>query len=64
MKLRSFRKTAVGTCLVLLASVSVAIAGTPVPPNDVVPEPSTFLIWAGIAGTGGAVYWWRNHRSR
>jgi hypothetical protein len=63
MKFRFVGKTMAGSCLLLLALASGAIAGVP-PGGSVVPEPSTFLIWAGIVGTGGAVYWWRNHRTR
>jgi len=48
---------AVAMCLLLVATSNVAFAGSPV-----VPEPTSIVVWAGLAGAGGMVYWWRNRR--
>jgi hypothetical protein len=48
--------------ILLAVSPVAAFAGTP--GTGVVPEPSAILIWAVIAGAGGAAYWWRNRNKR
>jgi LPXTG-motif cell wall-anchored protein len=60
MKFSSFFVHAATATVVLLGSSSAVFAGAPAAP--VVPEPSAILVWAGIAGVGGAAYWWRNRR--
>lgn len=60
MRFRSFVAMFLAAALSLTLTATAALAGSVV--NPTVPEPSAILVWAGIAGAGGATYWLRNRR--
>jgi hypothetical protein len=62
MKFQTLFVAAVAAGSLLVVAPSAAFAGTPPPP--MVPEPTALAMWAGMAATGGVIYWWRNHRQR
>jgi LPXTG-motif cell wall-anchored protein len=57
MKNSALFVAALASGLVLAVLPVATFAGTT---PRIVPEPSAIFIWAGIAGIGGAIYWWRN----
>ena len=61
MRLSTFGKSVIAAAVALFATAETAFAGQITAP--VVPEPAAIVVWAGIAGVGGAAYWWR-HRHK
>jgi PEP-CTERM motif len=50
---------AVVSCLLIIASPGIAFAGATGGPNQL-PEPTTLLVWLGLASAGGFFFWRRN----
>jgi hypothetical protein len=48
-------------CLFLMGVPTAALAGGA---PSAAPEPTSILVWAGLAGAGGLMYWRQQRRKR
>jgi len=60
MKPAALFMSAVALSLLVMAVPSAALAGGPTQPT--LPEPTSLIVWGGLACAGGVAYWWRNRR--
>ncbi len=61
--MRSCRFSLAAMSIAMTVMVSPVWAGEP-PPAQVVPEPSSMLVWGGIMALGGVAYWWNGRRNK